>query len=65
MSGFLHPPDDMDGMAASATALLTDASLHRRTTMAARARVETLFCTDRVVPMYEAYYRRLRANVGG
>ncbi len=57
VSGFLHPPDDLDGMADSAVALLTDLDLHHRTSAAARARVETLFCTDRIVPMYEAYYR--------
>ena len=30
VSGFLHEPDDLDGMAASAVALLTDPELHRR-----------------------------------
>jgi N-acetyl-alpha-D-glucosaminyl L-malate synthase BshA len=58
-SGFLHPPEDLDGMAASGIALLTDPSLHRRTTDAALARVRTLFCTARVVPMYEAYYQQV------
>jgi len=58
-SGFLHPPDDLDGMAESAVALLTDEALHRRTTTAALERVRTLFCTARVVPMYEAYYRQV------
>jgi L-malate glycosyltransferase len=58
-SGFLHPPADLDGMAGSAIALLTDHALHRRTTAAALERVRTLFCTERVVPMYEAYYRQV------
>jgi N-acetyl-alpha-D-glucosaminyl L-malate synthase BshA len=58
-SGFLHPPDDLDGMADSAVALLTDPVLHRRTTDAALERVQTLFCTARVVPMYEAYYQQV------
>jgi glycosyltransferase involved in cell wall biosynthesis len=59
VSGFLHPPDDTAGMADSAVALLSDAALHRRMAAAARTRVETLFCTERVVPMYEAYYRQV------
>jgi len=56
-SGFLHPPEDLQAMAESAVALLTDPSLHQRTTAVALQRVHTLFCTARVVPMYEAYYR--------
>ena len=58
-SGFLHQPDDIDGMADSAAALLSDPALHARMAAAARARVEALFCTERVVPMYEAYYREV------
>jgi L-malate glycosyltransferase len=56
-SGFLHATEDVDAMADSAVALLTDPALHQRTTAAALQRVRTLFCTSRVVPMYEAYYR--------
>jgi L-malate glycosyltransferase len=63
-SGFLHPPADLDGMAGSAIALLTDHALHGRTTAAALERVRTLFCTERVVPMYEAYYRQVVGQTG-
>ena len=59
ISGFLHPPDDVDAMAESGIALLSDEALHRRVTAAALARVQTSFCTERVVPMYEAYYQRI------
>ena len=58
-TGFLHDPADLDGMAASATALLTDPALHRRVVEAARARVDEAFCVDRIVPMYERYYERM------
>ena len=61
-SGFLHPPADLDAMADSGIRLLTDEALHERTTAAALARVQTLFCTTRVVPMYEEYYGRMIAN---
>ena len=37
VTGFLHDQTDLDGMAASAIALLTDPALHRRVTDAARA----------------------------
>jgi N-acetyl-alpha-D-glucosaminyl L-malate synthase BshA len=56
MSGFLHGIDDLNAMADSAIAVLTDASLHRRITGAARRVVCERFCSGRIVPMYEAYY---------
>ena len=57
VSGFLHPPDALDEMAASAIALLTDSELHRTVAAAACRRVRVHFCADRVVPMYEECYR--------
>ena len=38
VTGFLHPLDDLDGMAASALRLLTDAELHRRAAETAQPR---------------------------
>ena len=61
VSGFLHDPGDLDGMAGDAIALLTDPVLHRTIADAARARVRDEFCVDRVVPMYERYYERVLA----
>ena len=58
-SGFLHPLDDVEGMAASAVRLLTDDALHRRIAIAARQRVVNEFCVDRVLPMYEDCYERV------
>jgi N-acetyl-alpha-D-glucosaminyl L-malate synthase BshA len=59
VSGFLHAPDDIDAMACSAVSVLTDATLHERVATAARDRVANRFCSDRVVPMYEAYYEQV------
>lgn len=59
VTGFLHPPDDIAGMGDSAVVMLTDAAEHRRIAGAARRSVQSRFCTDRVVPMYEAYYERI------
>jgi hypothetical protein len=59
VSGFLYPPDDLDAMAQSAIAMLTDSLRHAQIAKAACQRVRVLFCADRVVPMYEDCYRRL------
>ena len=56
LTGFLHAPMDLDGMAKSALALLQNQSLHRQIVGAAQQRVSEKFCADRVVPMYEDCY---------
>jgi N-acetyl-alpha-D-glucosaminyl L-malate synthase BshA len=55
-TGFLYPPADLDGMADSAVALLTDSELHRRITNAGLHTVRTRFCSEKIVPRYEQYY---------
>ncbi|PYR55603.1 MAG: N-acetyl-alpha-D-glucosaminyl L-malate synthase BshA [Acidobacteria bacterium] len=59
VSGFLHPPDDLDGMADSALRLLTDETLHARTAEAARRTAHERFCDVNIVPMYETYYEEI------
>ena len=56
VSGFLHPPEALDEMAASAVRVLSDPELHARIGAAACRRVRKEFCVDRVVPMYERCY---------
>jgi hypothetical protein len=46
-------------MAASAVMVLSDAELHKTTAEAARRRVTDAFCADKIVPLYEAAYKRL------
>jgi N-acetyl-alpha-D-glucosaminyl L-malate synthase BshA len=58
-TGFLHAPDDLQGMAASVLALLTDPALRRRLSQAGRATMVERFCEERIVPMYEEFYTRL------
>jgi N-acetyl-alpha-D-glucosaminyl L-malate synthase BshA len=58
-TGFLHPPEDLEGMAASALALIDDPVLRHRIAHAARASVVQRFCEERIVPMYERLYERL------
>jgi N-acetyl-alpha-D-glucosaminyl L-malate synthase BshA len=59
VSGFLHHPDDLDGMARSAVALLSDDGLHRRFAEASSRIVRERFCDEKIVPEYEAYYREI------
>ena len=62
VTGFLHPPDDLQGMTDSCIALLTDPELHAKSAKASRDRAEEFFCAKRVVPLYEAYYQEVTAS---
>ena len=59
VTGFLHPPDDLDAMAASAVALLTDPAHHQAVTEAALAAVLRRFCTNAIVPLYVEFYSQV------
>lgn len=61
-TGFLHEPEDLQGMADSGVALLTDPALHARIARAGRQTVVQRYCRDRVVPQYEAFYSRVLAG---
>ena len=65
VTGFLHAPEDLDGMAASAVALLRDPALHARVRQAAATRVRREYCAERVVPIYEAAYAKVIGGVAG
>jgi N-acetyl-alpha-D-glucosaminyl L-malate synthase BshA len=62
VSGFLHAPDDLDGMARSALSLLTDDALQRRVAKAACQTAREKFCDSAIVPLYEAYYEEVLAR---
>jgi N-acetyl-alpha-D-glucosaminyl L-malate synthase BshA len=59
VSGFLRAPDDIEGMAGAALALLADPALHEQFAKAGLERVRKHFCAQRVVPQYEAYYQEI------
>lgn len=65
VGGFLHLPHDLDGMAASATRLLTDPALHARASASARRIAAEEYSDDRIVPVYENYYREILAGPAG
>ena len=56
-TGFLHPVEDVEGMAASGLLLLTDPAVRERMAAEAVRMVRERFCVDLIVPMYEAHYR--------
>ena len=63
VTGFLHPPDDLDGMARSAIAPADRrGAAPAHAAAAARERPQTRFCDDRIVPLYEAYYEEILAR---
>jgi N-acetyl-alpha-D-glucosaminyl L-malate synthase BshA len=56
VTGFVCEGDDLDGMAARSVRILTDPALRSTIGEAAAADVHRRFCTERIVPQYEAYY---------
>ena len=59
VSGFLHPPEDIDAMAKSAVTVLSDPQLHRAAAAAARLRVHERFSASQIVSIYEACYEEV------
>ncbi len=62
VSGYLHEPDDLDGMSATGVALLSDPGLRRRIAVAGRNVVQRRYCSDHIVPQYERFYREILAK---
>jgi len=61
VTGFTCPPDAVAMMADRSVALLTTPDLRRRITRAAVEMVRTRYCTDAIVPLYEAHYEEVLA----
>jgi N-acetyl-alpha-D-glucosaminyl L-malate synthase BshA len=58
-SGFLADVGDVDSMAKYATELLTDESRLRAMGKACRAVAQSRFCSSKIIPQYEEFYRRV------
>jgi N-acetyl-alpha-D-glucosaminyl L-malate synthase BshA len=58
-AGLLADVGDVEALGEALARVLTDASLARDLGRAGRARAETLFDRDRIVPRYEALYERV------
>ena len=62
VTGYLHDPDDLDGMASSGVAVLTDPDRHRAVVAAGLTAVQQRFCANAIVPKYEAFYTEVLAR---
>ncbi len=65
LTGFLCPPEDVDAMADRAVELLSDRSRREAMGRAAAEMVRNRYCTDRVVPLYEAAYLEVAGRSAG
>ena len=61
-SGFLAEVGDVDTMARYAIELLSDEKKLREMAQAARCAAQSRFCTTRIIPQYEAFYRGVLAS---
>ncbi len=61
-TGFLCPLDDVDAFTERTRTLLHDEDQHAEMAAAARKRAVETFDIDRVVPLYEDYYERVRSG---
>jgi len=57
--GFLGNVGDIAGLSARVTELVSDAALHERLAKAARRTASTRFCSDKIIPQYEDYYKKV------
>lgn len=64
VDGFMEPVGDIEAQAKRLTQLLTDERLHAEVSAAARHTAMTRFCTDLIIPQYEAYYERVSSDSG-
>jgi glycosyltransferase involved in cell wall biosynthesis len=59
VDGFLEPIGDIEAQAYRLVSLLTDQRLHETISQAARQTALKRFCTDLIIPQYEAHYGRV------
>lgn len=59
LDGFMEPVGDTEAQALRLISILADDSLHDRLATAARKTAQTRFCTDMLIPKYEAYYKQV------
>jgi N-acetyl-alpha-D-glucosaminyl L-malate synthase BshA len=64
VDGFMEPVGDHASQAGRIIDLLTNPDLHQAMAEAARNTATTRFCTDLIIPQYEAYYRKVCEGPG-
>ena len=64
VDGYMEPVGDVSAQAQRLIELLMNSDLHERVSAAARNTALTRFCTDLIIPQYEAYYAHVREGGG-
>ena len=64
VDGFLEPVGDIDAQAARLAEILSADAYREKIAAAARHTAESRFCTDLLIPRYEAYYRQVCQDEG-
>jgi glycosyltransferase involved in cell wall biosynthesis len=64
VDGYMEGVGETGAQAGRLIELLSDEGLHERISRAARETAVKRFCTDLVIPRYEAYYEKVRQSVG-
>jgi len=64
VTGCLHALDDVDGMARSVVAMLTNEDMHARMADAGVRIAHEKFCEDDIVPVYETFYQEVLQRNG-
>ncbi|MBV8865910.1 MAG: N-acetyl-alpha-D-glucosaminyl L-malate synthase BshA [Acidobacteriaceae bacterium] len=64
LDGYMEPVGDIAAQALRLIELLSNLGLHERVSQAARNTALTRFCTDLIIPQYEAYYVQVMEGGG-
>jgi N-acetyl-alpha-D-glucosaminyl L-malate synthase BshA len=64
VDGYMERVGDMGAQAGRLIELLSNEGLRERMSEAARKTAATRFCTDLIIPQYEAYYEKVRQSGG-
>ncbi|HEV2498897.1 MAG TPA: N-acetyl-alpha-D-glucosaminyl L-malate synthase BshA [Terriglobia bacterium] len=59
VDGYLAPVRDIQGMAARSIEILSDPAKREAMGRAGRARAQTMFCSENIIPLYEKLYERV------
>lgn len=65
VDGFLVPPRDVNAAAKRALEILTLPDRGRAMGQLARVNARSKYCSNDVIPMYEAYYKKVLSEAGG
>jgi len=59
VDGYMEPVGDIEAQANRLIQLLSDDTLREEKALAARKTAQARFCTDLIIPKYEAYYKQV------